>query len=436
MATINRYILNQYFSRLFSRPTHNFKPIDGVRAIAVIWVIIFHAWLFQYNDFQTVGDGIFDSPFLIWISKGDLGVDLFFVISGFLIGSILFKEYKRTQQINFKRFYARRFLRLMPVYVFSMILGVYFLNETDPEGWKDAWSNLLYINNFVRNSYMGWTWSLAIEEQFYLVIPFLIAFIIPRFKNKLIPFSLLALITIGLTYHYSFNILKFEVPFNSVFLDDAWEDWFWDYYMLTHLRYGGLLSGVVGAYLFVYHSEQLASFFTKNKRLVNVLFLGSIAVFVLISSIALGQWTMLQSSIFDGMDPSIPQFYEVIHREIFCYVVLFILLSCMYSDSIYVQPINRFLSAKFFYPIAQVSYSAYLFHEMFMFWFFPKFNAMAVGQLDELTIVLLNSLISLVAIIFGATLMYLFIEQPFQDIKNKIGFGPSKSSEATPVGNS
>lgn len=132
-------------------------PIDGVRAIAVIWVIIFHAWLFQYNDFQTVGDGIFDSPFLIWISKGDLGVDLFFVISGFLIGSILFKEYKRTQQINFKRFYARRFLRLMPVYVFSMILGVYFLNETDPEGWKDAWSNLLYINNFVRNSYMGWT---------------------------------------------------------------------------------------------------------------------------------------------------------------------------------------------------------------------------------------------------------------------------------------
>jgi peptidoglycan/LPS O-acetylase OafA/YrhL len=428
--------LNQYFSRLFSRPTHNFKPIDGVRAIAVIWVIIFHAWLFQYNDFQTVGDGIFDSPFLIWISKGDLGVDLFFVISGFLIGSILFKEYKRTQQINFKRFYARRFLRLMPVYVFSMILGVYFLNETDPEGWKDAWSNLLYINNFVRNSYMGWTWSLAIEEQFYLVIPFLIAFIIPRFKNKLIPFSLLALITIGLTYHYSFNILKFEVPFNSVFLDDAWEDWFWDYYMLTHLRYGGLLSGVVGAYLFVYHSEQLASFFTKNKRLVNVLFLGSIAVFVLISSIALGQWTMLQSSIFDGMDPSIPQFYEVIHREIFCYVVLFILLSCMYSDSIYVQPINRFLSAKFFYPIAQVSYSAYLFHEMFMFWFFPKFNAMAVGQLDELTIVLLNSLISLVAIIFGATLMYLFIEQPFQDIKNKIGFGPSKGSEAIPVGNS
>jgi peptidoglycan/LPS O-acetylase OafA/YrhL len=428
--------LNQYFSRLFSRPTHNFKPIDGVRAIAVIWVIIFHAWLFQYNDFQTVGDGIFDSPFLIWISKGDLGVDLFFVISGFLIGSILFKEYKRTQQINFKRFYARRFLRLMPVYVFSMILGVYFLNETDPEGWKDAWSNLLYINNFVRNSYMGWTWSLAIEEQFYLVIPFLIASIIPRFKNKLIPFSLLALITIGLTYHYSFNILKFEVPFNSVFLDDAWEDWFWDYYMLTHLRYGGLLSGVVGAYLFVYHSEQLASFFTKNKRLVNVLFLGSIAVFVLISSIALGQWTMLQSSIFDGMDPSIPQFYEVIHREIFCYVVMFILLSCMYSDSIYVQPINRFLSAKFFYPIAQVSYSAYLFHEMFMFWFFPKFNAMAVGQLDELTIVLLNSLISLVAIIFGATLMYLFIEQPFQDIKNKIGFGPSKSSEATPVGNS
>ena len=61
----------------------------------------FHAWLFQYNLFTDVGDKIFENPFLIWISKGDLGVDLFFVISGFLIGTILFKELKNQQQIKF-----------------------------------------------------------------------------------------------------------------------------------------------------------------------------------------------------------------------------------------------------------------------------------------------------------------------------------------------
>ena len=96
---------------------------------------------------------------------------------------------------------------------------------------------------------MGWTWSLAIEEQFYLVAPFLIAFFIPIFKNKLIPFLFLASLTILLTYHYSFNVLQFEVPFKHEFVDDDWINWFWDYYMLTHLRYGGLLSGVIGAYL-------------------------------------------------------------------------------------------------------------------------------------------------------------------------------------------
>ena len=202
--------MTSYFSRLFSRPSQNYKPIDGIRAIAVLWVIIFHAWLFQYNDFTSVGDRIFENPFLIWISKGDLGVDLFFVISGFLIGSILFKEFKKRNRLNFKKFYVRRVLRLLPVYVFAMIIGLYFI---EGDSWKSAWSNLLYINNYVRGSYMGWTWSLAIEEQFYIVIPFLIAFVLPLFKRKVIPFAVLTFITIVLTYHYSVNIHDFQVPF-------------------------------------------------------------------------------------------------------------------------------------------------------------------------------------------------------------------------------
>jgi|TARA_B110000483_G_scaffold124498_1_gene149772 peptidoglycan/LPS O-acetylase OafA/YrhL len=81
---------------------------------------------------------------------------------------------------------------------------------------------------------------------------------------------------------------------------------------------------------------------------------------------------------------------------------------------------------KFFYPISQISYSAYLFHEMFMFWFFPKFNEFALGKLSDVQIVLSNSFISIVAIIFASTLMYLFIEQPFQDIKQKIKFSDIK----------
>ena len=112
----------------FERPAHNFKAIDGIRAIAVLWVIIFHIWIFQHNTYPDLLGQVAQNPFLVWITKGDLGVDLFFVISGFLIGTILFKEYKRTQTLNFKSFYLRRFLRLFPVYFFSMIIALFFLH--------------------------------------------------------------------------------------------------------------------------------------------------------------------------------------------------------------------------------------------------------------------------------------------------------------------
>lgn len=415
--------MTTYLTRLFNRPNQNYKPIDGIRAIAVLWVIVFHAWLFQYNDFKSVGDAVFENPFLIWITKGDLGVDLFFVISGFLIGSILFKELKKTQQLNFKRFYSRRLLRLMPVYIAAMIMGVYFL---EGDGWKSAWSNLLYVNNYVRGSYMGWTWSLAIEEQFYVVIPFLIAFVFPKFKNKAVPFVGLTLITVGLTYHYSVNIFDFKVPFETEFLDESWMNWFWDYYMLTHLRYGGLLSGVIGAYINTYHQEKVMAFFNDKINLANIIFVLSFGIFIGISSIALGQWTIIENSIFDGMPNAVPRTYEIIHREVFSYAVLYIIFSCLYLKTTIVKPVNRFLSMKFFYPIAQISYSAYLFHEMFMFWFFPKFNRFAKGRFSDIEIVLYNSLIALVVIPLVSVLMYLLIEQPFQDIKERLKFSPKK----------
>jgi peptidoglycan/LPS O-acetylase OafA/YrhL len=237
-----------------------------------------------------------------------------------------------------------------------------------------------------------------------------------------VPFAVLTFTTIALTYHYSVNIHDFQVPFKSVFLDEDWMNWFWEYYMLTHLRYGGLLCGVIGAYINIYYPEKIKAFFENNHRLASFILIFSLVTFILISSISLGQWTQLQSSIFDGLPNSVPRFYEIIHREIFSYVVMFVIFCCLYFDSKLISPINSFLSMKFFYPISQISYSAYLFHEMFMFWFFPKFNQYALGKLSEIQIVLSNAFISIIAIILASTLMYLFVEQPFQDIKQKIKF--------------
>ena len=402
------------------RPKNNFKAIDGIRAIAVLWVIIFHIWIFQHNTFPDILGEVAQNPLLVWITKGDLGVDLFFVISGFLIGSILFKEYKRTKTLNFKSFYLRRFLRLFPVYFFSMIIALYFLDGNGAERWTTAWSNLIYVNNYVFKSYMGWTWSLAIEEQFYIVIPFLIVFLFPKFRKKRVLFTILAIIPIVLTYYYSVHIFNFEIPYNREIFGDIWQEWFWGYYMLTHLRYGGLLSGVIAAYIHINHSEQVLYFFQKKKNLSNFLILFSIVSFLLISSLSLGQAAPVEESIFYELPRNVGVYYEIIHRELFSYVVVFLMMACLYSKSRIIQPLNTFLSASFFYPIAKISYSAYLFHVMFMEWFFPIFTEYAKNSLTTIQIVFTNGIISIAVTILVAGLMLVLIEEPFNKLKNKL----------------
>jgi peptidoglycan/LPS O-acetylase OafA/YrhL len=402
------------------RPKNNFKAIDGIRAIAVLWVIIFHIWIFQHNTFPNILGEVAQNPLLVWITKGDLGVDLFFVISGFLIGSILFKEYKRTKTLNFKSFYLRRFLRLFPVYFFSMIIALYFLDGNGAERWTTAWSNLIYVNNYVFKSYMGWTWSLAIEEQFYIVIPFLIVFLFPKFRKKRVLFTILAIIPIVLTYYYSVHIFNFEIPYNREIFGDIWQEWFWGYYMLTHLRYGGLLSGVIAAYIHINHSEQVLYFFQKKKNLSNFLILFSIVSFLLISSLSLGQAAPVEESIFYELPRKVGVYYEIIHRELFSYAVVFLMMACLYSKSRIIQPLNTFLSASFFYPIAKISYSAYLFHVMFMEWFFPIFTEYAKNSLTTIQIVFTNGIISIAVTILVAGLMLVLIEEPFNKLKNKL----------------
>jgi peptidoglycan/LPS O-acetylase OafA/YrhL len=402
------------------RPKNNFKAIDGIRAIAVLWVIIFHIWIFQHNTFPNILGEVAQNPLLVWITKGDLGVDLFFVISGFLIGSILFKEYKRTKTLNFKSFYLRRFLRLFPVYFFSMIIALYFLDGNGAERWTTAWSNLIYVNNYVFKSYMGWTWSLAIEEQFYIVIPFLIVFLFPKFRKKRVLFTILAIIPIVLTYYYSVHIFNFEIPYNREIFGDIWQEWFWGYYMLTHLRYGGLLSGVIAAYIHINHSEQVLYFFQKKKNLSNFLILFSIVSFLLISSLSLGQAAPVEESIFYELPRKVGVYYEIIHRELFSYAVVFLMMACLYSKSRIIQPLNTFLSASFFYPIAKISYSAYLFHVMFMEWFFPIFTEYSKNSLTTIQIVFTNGVISIIVTILVAGIMLVFIEEPFNKLKNKL----------------
>jgi len=143
--------------------------LDGMRAVAVLFVVFFHAVLIV-PGLQPYTNG------------GFLGVDIFFVLSGFLITSILLQEFDRTGSMNFKNFYTRRFLRLMPAYWLQLAGLFVFATWLFPQDiCEKLYANnnflyaFLYLSNWQRAlngsevmSLLNHTWSLAIEEQFYL----------------------------------------------------------------------------------------------------------------------------------------------------------------------------------------------------------------------------------------------------------------------------
>jgi len=141
-----------------SSPRHN-PSLDGLRAVAVALVIGFHS--FPY------------------FRGGWVGVDIFFVLSGFLITSILMREFNQTGRISMRNFYMRRVLRLAPAY-FSVILFLLLMSHFSRAGAEirlAALASALYVINLAMTSgwwpagYSAHLWSLAAEEQFYLIWP-------------------------------------------------------------------------------------------------------------------------------------------------------------------------------------------------------------------------------------------------------------------------
>jgi len=153
-------------------PTEYRRDLDGLRAIAVGLVIVTHArWPWTNNG-------------------GDMGVTAFFVLSGFLITTILVGQQQRTGRIEVLRFYRRRFIRLAPalvgLLVFTLAFGLVI-------GWPTQWqvgiaSCLAYVSNWVQVANvnidpLGHTWSLAIEEQYYLLWPAILILL----RGRLLP---------------------------------------------------------------------------------------------------------------------------------------------------------------------------------------------------------------------------------------------------------
>ena len=154
--------------------------LDGVRGVAVLLVFISHFhWILSPDPFLTkVTPWHFINR---TFEAGFMGVDIFFVLSGFLITSLLMKDRSTNQKNLFKRFYRRRALRLLPA-LYALLIADFFVSrwENFPGDiqWRTTWHAVLFLNNWnIVNNFgeaqndLGHLWSLGIEEQFYLIWP-------------------------------------------------------------------------------------------------------------------------------------------------------------------------------------------------------------------------------------------------------------------------
>jgi len=340
--------------------TPKITQIQGLRALAALLVTLFHAK---------------------WVNGGFIGVDIFYVISGFLITGLLLREIERTGTINFKEFYARRFKRLLPTSFFVLLVTAVASWLLIPATMRsslgrDIIAASLYVSNYL---FAWWQadyqnldatpspvihyWSLAVEEQFYLIWPLLILFFFiaaTKFNRKILLTFLVAAVT---ALSFIFSIYQTETSPIWAFYSlptRAWE-----------LGLGALLVLLPPI---------------KTKKLVGLLGF----IFIIVSAFIFGETTA-----FPGVNAVLP-----------------VLGTVMLISTINSWPpfLNDVANSRMFQWLGEISYPLYL-------WHWPLLVLPSTYFARPLAIY--ERILAIIATIILADLTHRFIEEPFRKHKTE-----------------
>lgn len=344
----------------------NYKPeVDALRAIAVVGVLIYHAKVHFFNSLLFPG--------------GYYGVDIFFIISGYLITGIIINEIDENSKFSFKNFYFRRARRILPALFFAIIISLPLAwYSLMPYAFIEYSKSIIYSVSFLSNFFfyitgleygavsgllkpLLHTWSLSVEEQFYIFFPMILILIVRFFKREIFN-PILIVAFASLIFAQYFYIINQNLNF----------------YLLPSRVWELLL----GSLIFVYQKNETIKISNIFSNILCVLGL----IFIFISF-----------NIFYEINPS-PSIKTLIPIIGSAMIILFAKKEAV---------ITKLISNKFITSIGLISYSLYLFH--YPIFAFVRSNRLAQG-IFEYSIVAM--------IILGLSIFsYYFIEKPFRNKK-------------------
>ncbi|UJR11044.1 hypothetical protein I4U23_015228 [Adineta vaga] len=358
---------------------HTYRTeIDGLRALALLPVIFYHAGLIHLTP------------------GGYIGVDVFFVISGYLITSIIDDDIKK-ETFSLIHFYERRCRRILPVlYVISFISAYIAYYWMPYELLEESAYSLISILTFSSNIFFWWkdslyfsqrtefnpvihTWSLAVEEQFYLVFP-LVCYLLANKKRSYL------MIILGFTAFGSFFLAQWggnlqissSTPYH-MFLPHTWAT----FYMPIGRIWELLIGAFAAFYLNTNNDDN-----SKKSSNIWTQFFALIGLILIIASVIL-----LDNRII----PPFPNCYTALPTFGTALVIVF---------GNYDTLVGRVLSTRPLRGIGFISYSAYLWHQPLLVYFrLQKINIQNISFISSMIIVIL----------LIATLSYFFVEQPFRN---------------------
>jgi peptidoglycan/LPS O-acetylase OafA/YrhL len=382
-------------TELWARPAQNFAPLDGLRGLASCIVVFYHCALFT---------GLFDAAApqaqrALWLSglaNGFwTGIDIFFVLSGFLIGRLLLRDLERDRRVHYPSFFVRRGFRIFPAYYLvltaSLLLIVpleipvfRYLYLGDPQAVVEAsWSNYLYLVNYVRPGHtpspMSWAWSLCVEEHFYVLLP-PILFLLYRLRWRALRPWLLGLLVAG--------------PFVGralQYLADPSLELMQGFYYYSHNRFDEIFVGVLISYFFVTSRESLRAW---AERAGHGLWIAGFAC-------AAAVW------VFGGLQRS-GAFAVVFQFLLMAVGTGLVMVNCLFLDN----AVTRFFAHPVWYPLARISYGTYLVHPFVLFGFLALLlRDASLAELGAWDVVGLYVLVMAVSSLV-AGLMFVLLEAP------------------------